>query len=434
MYRKTVLDNGLTVVTEEIPEFRSCSLGIWVGVGSRDEADHQAGLSHFLEHILFKGTRHRSAYEIARQMDCVGGQLNAFTDKEHTCFYARVMHAHVPLALEILSDMMLHCLLDAEEVEREKGVILEEIRMFEDTPDDLTFNLFADTLWGAHPLGRRVIGDGAVISALTPATLRKFVSERYRAASMLVSAAGHVDHDDFVSRVEERLAGLSRLPHQRVLEPPRPLVAPQVRYKDCEQAYLCYGREAIPHTDERRYALLVLDSILGGSMSSRLFQEIRENRGLVYSVGTFQNSYFDAGMFGIYAGTSASKVQEVLDVTREILDQMRSHGLTPEELERGREHLKGSVALGMESTSNRMMRLARSELYHRRLISLSEVIQKIDEVTPEAVEELGSWLLDHGRYALAVLGPVEHVDGVQARPLEPDTAAAREAARAMPRR
>jgi len=431
MYQKTVLENGLTVATERIPEFRSCSLGLWVGAGSRFETEEQAGLSHFLEHMLFKGTSQRTAYDIAVTMDGVGGQLNAFTEREHTCYYARVMDRHLPLALDVLSDMYTGSRLEQKDIDLEKTVILEEIKMYEDTPDDQIFDIFTRALYSGHPLGRPVIGYSEVVSNVKRADFVSYMEGRYRSSNLLVAAAGQVDHDELVAAVQQHISAkmAPSEPLRQALVEPKATHTRSVYSKDCEQAYICYGCAGLSHVDERRYGLLLLDSVLGGSMSSRLFQEIREKRGLVYSVGTFQNSYFDCGLFGVYAGTSAERVEQVLELTRGIFASVRSEGLEPAELERSREHLKGSLALGMESTSNRMMRLARTELYHGRFIPLAEVIDKIDAVTMDDIRQLADWLLDPERYTLAVLGPIDQVDGVRARPLTGPAAVHHQAAR-----
>ena len=418
MHQKTVLDNGLTIVTERIPEFRSCSLGLWVGAGSRFESDEQAGLSHFIEHLMFKGTTARTAYDIAVTMDGIGGQINAFTEKEHTCYYARVMDQHLPLALEVLSDMLLNSLLDPEEIEREKGVILEEIKMYEDTPDDHIYDLFTSQLYSGHSLGRPIIGRSEVVSSLRRSQLVSYMGERYLSGNLLVSAAGQVDHEAFVAMVQGKLGSLLK-PGKAAnsLVPPVPARPINIYNKDCEQAYLCLGGPGLRHADPRRYVMLMLDSVLGGSMSSRLFQEIREKRGLVYSVGTFQSSYFDCGIFGVYAGTGRDKVEQVLELSRAILKQVRLEGLTTAEIERAREHLKGSLALGLESTSNRMMRLARTELYHGRFVPITEVISKIEAVTAQDIHELAETLLAEQNFSLAVLGPVDEIEGVKAVPM-----------------
>ncbi len=416
MVRKTILDNGITLVTEQIPEFRSCSLGIWTQSGSRHERDEQSGLSHFLEHMLFKGTERRNATQIAEAMDGVGGQLNAFTEKEQTCYYARVMDRHLPMALDILSDMFLNSVFDPDEIEREKGVILEEIKMYEDAPDEMVFDVFTSAVWQGHPLGRSILGSQGVISGLNRERLLDYRTAHYVPPRLLVSAAGHVDHDLVAEKVAHWFDGRT-LPEPPPLIPGgTPLAEPRkvIQFRDSEQVYLCYGAQGLAVTDDRRYAMLVLDSVLGGSMSCRLFQEIREKRGLVYSVCTFQNSYRDCGLFGVYAGTSAEKLDEVLHLSREIVEQVRQDGLLPEELERSREHLKGSIALAMESTSHRMMRLARSESFHGRLIPLEEVIDRIDAVGHQDVLDLAREVLDPERFTLAVLGPVQAVDGVPA--------------------
>jgi predicted Zn-dependent peptidase len=418
MQQKTLLSNGLTVVSERIPELRSCSLGIWCGAGSRFEADPQAGLSHFLEHMFFKGTRSRSAYDIAVSMDSVGGQLNAFTDREHTCYYARVMDRHLPLALDILSDMVNHSLFDADEIEREKGVVLEEIKMYEDTPDDQVFELFNRAFYPAHSLGRPVIGYAPMVRGLQRQDLVNYVDSRYYPGNLLIACAGQVDHEQLVSMLEEHFQ--SARPGQPG-PPSSPTPTPQqhrsVYYKACEQTYLCLGAPGIAYVDPRRYTMLVLDSVLGGCMSSRLFQEIREKRGLVYSVSTIQTALSDCGTFGIFAGTSAEKVPEVLSVARGIFADVASHGITDEELDRAKELLKGALALNLESTSSRMMRIARNNLYYGRFVPVEETIQKIDDVTHSEVKDLASWLLDPARYSLAALGPVTEVDGVAAQPL-----------------
>ncbi|HXE71042.1 MAG TPA: pitrilysin family protein [Candidatus Nitrosotenuis sp.] len=417
MVGKTVLDNGLTVVTELLPEFRSCTLGIWVRTGSRYERPDEAGLSHFIEHMFFKGTRRRTASEIAEAMDAVGGNLNAFTEKEQTCYYARVMDEHLPVALDILSDMLLHSRFDEEEMAREKGVILEEIKMYEDAPDELIFDLFTRALWGDHPLGRPILGEREVVAGLTREKLCAYLQRHYVPSKILVAAAGRVDHDHLAEEVSRWYA--ADAPAAPGDEAPAPTTRPGVTVysRDVEQVYLCYGTEGLRVTDERRYALLVLDSILGGSTSSRLFQEIREKRGLVYTVCTFQNSYSDAGVFGVYAGTSAEKLEEVLALIRKILVEVRGQGLTDAELRRAREHLKGSMALALESTSSRMTRLARSETYHGRVIPLEELIARIDAVTHADVMELAETMLDPARYTLTVLGPLDRVEGVPAEPL-----------------
>jgi predicted Zn-dependent peptidase len=433
MQQKSVLSNGLTVVTEFIPELRSCSLGIWCGAGSRFETESQSGLSHFLEHMFFKGTARRSAYDIAVSMDSVGGQLNAFTDREHTCYYARVMDRHMAMALDILVDMVNNSLFDADEIEREKGVVVEEIKMYEDTPDDLVFELFNRSFYPAHPLGRPIIGYAPVVRNLKRQDLVDYVRGRYFPSNLLVAAAGHVEHDELVGLLEKHYAGNTLTSSPLPSSPtPRPEQHQTVYHKAIEQTYLCLGAPGISYVDDRRYVMLILDSVLGGCMSSRLFQEIREKRGLVYSVSTIQTTLSDCGTFGVYAGTSAEKVTEVLKVTRDVFADMAENGIQDEELERAKELLKGALALNLESTSSRMMRIARNNLYYGRFVPVEETIARIEGVTHQEVRDLARWLLDPSRYSLTALGPVTEVDGVSARPL-PDAGTQPQSVLAAPR-
>ena len=417
MIKETVLESGTRIVTEAIPEFRSCTLGAWVTTGSRFENEQDAGLAHFLEHLLFKGTKTRTAYDIAKEMDSIGGQLNAFTDKENTCFYARVLDQHVGRAANILFDMLQNSLLDPKEVEREKGVIVEEIKMFEDSPDDQSIHRFQRSIWGSHPLGRPVIGYKEVVESMTAERLRAYLDSRYGASNLMVAAAGRIDHDRFVDEVREALADYPRGHFVGDQGQAQPVQQSLVFHKDCEQTYLCYGGAGMSSVDPRRYSFLVLDAVLGGSMSSRLFQEIREARGLAYSVGTFLHSYQDAGVFGIYAGTGSQSVEELLDAADGILHDIISNGLTAEELARSKELLKGNLALGLESTSSRMLRMARSHLVHGRMIGVDEVIEAIERTTHEEIRELAAEFLDPSKFSLTVLGPVGTIRGIATRPV-----------------
>lgn len=419
MIKETVLESGTRIVTESIPEFRSCTLGCWVNTGSRFESEGDAGLAHFLEHLLFKGTTTRTAYDIAKEMDSIGGQLNAFTDKETTCFYARVLDQHVARAADILFDMLKNSLLDPVEVEREKGVIIEEIKMFEDSPDDQSLHRFQRSIWGAHPLGRPVIGYKDVIESMTAERLRDYLRARYGASNLMVAAAGRVDHDAFVATVARALEDYPKGRFVGDKGDPRPLQQDLVFSKDCEQTYVCYGGPGLSAVDPRRYSFLVLDAVLGGSMSSRLFQEIREARGLAYSVGTFLHSYLDCGAFGIYAGTSSQSLEQLLDVADGILRDTISNGLSQEELARSKELLKGNLALGLESTSSRMLRMARSHLVHGRMIEVEEVIQAVERTTHQEICDLAAEFLDPAAFSLSVLGPVGSVRGVASRPVSP---------------
>lgn len=420
MVRKTCLDNGITVLSERMEQFLSCSLGIWVKAGSRFETPAQSGISHCLEHMLFKGTERRTAVQIAEEMDAVGGQLNAFTEKEHTCFYARVVDKHLPIALDVLFDMFLHSQFALAELEREKSVILEEISMCEDSPEEVVFDMFYSSLWPNHPLGRPILGSPEVVSSITPDDLRHYMEQCYGGRQIMVVAAGNVDHEQLVQYVQDCCGGLPAGPELDSCPGgrPQPALGKLVKYRDSEQVQVCYGVQGFACADERRYAVHVLDSVLGGSMSCRLFQEIREKQGLAYTVGTFLNSYRDCGNIGIYAGTSSEKVDEVLRLSRAIVADVVENGITERELVRAREHIKGTLALGMESTSARMLRLARSESYYGRFMAPEEFLQGIDRVEHGDVVEVARTLFQPDNFRLVVLGPVLEVDGVKAEEAE----------------
>jgi len=407
MYQKTVLDNGLRVITEAMPTFNSVTLGIWANVGSRHESYEDNGITHFLEHLMFKGTEHHSASDIAEIMDGVGGHLNAFTEKEQTCYYAHIMDRHLPLALELLADMLRHSLFDPEEMEREKNVVLEEIRMYEDSPDEIIFDLFTQTLLDGHPLGQSTLGRHDVIQSLTRDDLVGFVEEHYTPQNLMVAAAGNLEHQQVVELAETMFGDLTGNLRRRHDLTPTVKKARLLRYRDTEQVYICMGNRGLSARDERKYTMFLLDSILGGSMSSRLFQEIRERRGLVYSVSSFRNAYLDIGLSGIFAGTGPQNMDEVIGLIRSILADLHSDGITDKELARAKEHFKGNFVLGLESTGNRMIRLAKSEFFHGRLVPHEEVVEKIEAVTREEINQLADSYLNPADFSLVVLGPVD---------------------------
>jgi predicted Zn-dependent peptidase len=408
MYNKTILKSGIKVITEEIPFFKSATIGIWVDSGSKDETASTNGMSHFIEHMMFKGTSRYSATEIAEIMDSVGGQLNAFTEKEQTCYYVRVIDRHIGLALELLADMLLNSHFDPVELERERGVILEEIRMYEDSPDELIFDIFTQAIWDGHPLGRTILGSINVVNTISREKLRKHVREFYAAEDIIVAAAGNVRHEEVVDLVERNFDGFLKSRKKRKEEKPIKIHRRRdvLKNKDCEQVYLILGGNGISQRDDDKYRVTVLDSILGGSMSSRLFQEIREKRGLVYSVCSFQNSYYDVGLFGIFAGTSVENLDEVIDTSFTIVRDMKEKGIDEKELLRAKEQIKGNISLALESTSNRMIRLAKSEIYHGRLIPYEEVFENIDAVTVEDILRISQNLLDWENYGVYILGPI----------------------------
>lgn len=407
MYKKTTLPSGLRVLTETMPSVRSATVGIWADVGSAVESRERRGISHLVEHMLFKGTRRRSARQIAETMDAVGGNLNAFTDKETTCYYAKVIDRHVPLALDVLADMFLHSLFDAAELAKEQKVILEEIKMYDDSPDDLIHDVFLQTMWRGSNLGEPTIGFADTVVRVTPGDLREHMRTHYAPNCVIVAAAGNVEHERFVELVCEQFAGFEGdcvLP-----QPESPTVTPatNVREKESEQAYIVLGTRGVDVRDERRYAASLLDTVLGGGMSSRLFQEIREQRGLVYSVYSFQAAYRAAGLFGVYAGTSPENVQSCIDVVVEQFARTRTELIGPDELALAKEHMKGSLTLSLESTSSRMIRLGRNEFALGRNVTPEEIEARIDGVTAEQLRQLAQELLAQEHLGLCIIGPVD---------------------------
>lgn len=405
-YRKTVLPSGIRVVTEALPGVRTVALGIWVETGSRFEPPGWSGIAHFTEHMMFKGTRRRTAQRIAEEADAVGAQLNAFTDREHTCYYVRVLSEHLPKVTDLLADMLTGSLFEEEAVERERQVILEEIKMYEDSPDDLVQDLFLETVWAGDPLGRPVIGFRKTVEALRRPDFLEFVSREYRSPRLLVAAAGDVDHDQVVEQAGQLLQPLAAEALPRGASPPSVSAESTYRVKDTEQVHLCFGYPGLPQGHPDRYVLAVLDHVAGGGMSSRLFQEVREKRGLVYSVGTFLVMYRDAGAFAVYAGTSPERAREVLEVSLRELERLREEPVPEEELRRAKESLKASLMLSLEGTASRMFFLSRAELYFGRRVTPDEVLAELEAVSSDRVQALAQRLL-HDRPALAAVGPAD---------------------------
>jgi len=407
VYKKTTLANGIRVLTETMPGVRSATVGIWADVGSSVERRDRRGISHLVEHMLFKGTNRRTARQIAETMDGVGGNLNAFTDKESTCYYAKVIDRHVPLALDVLADMFLHSSFDPQELAKEQKVVLEEIKMYDDSPDELIHDIFLQTMWSGSSLGEPTIGFADTIVRLTPDDLRAHMQAHYAPNCVVVSAAGNVEHDRFVELVCEQFEEYDGACATPQLESPSATPGTHVRQKDSEQAYVIVGTRGIDVRDERRYALSLLDTVLGGGMSSRLFQEIREKRGLVYSVYSFQAAYRAAGLFGVYAGTSPENVQDCIDLTVEQFARARSEPIAEPELALAKEHIKGNLTLSLESTSGRMIRLGRNEFALGRYVTTEEIEERIDAVTPQEVQELARELLADRNLGLCIIGPVK---------------------------
>ncbi|MCU1671549.1 MAG: putative zinc protease [Blastococcus sp.] len=412
---RTELPGGLRVLTETMPGVLSATLGIWVGVGSRDEPPELAGSSHFLEHLLFKGTRTRSALEIATAMDAVGGEMNAFTAKEHTCYYANVLATDLSLAVSLLSDLVTEACNTAADLESERTVVLEEIAMRDDEPADAVHDLFSETLFGDTPLGRSVLGTVQSIEGLTRDAIDGWYHGRYTMPSIVVTAAGRVDHQQVLDLVTaafgDRLSGDARPAPLRLGEAAgdRPASPVGLISRTTEQTHLLLGTHAMGRLDERRYAGAVLDTAVGGGMSSRLFQEIREKRGLVYSVGSALTHYSGAGSFSVYAGCAKKRVPEVLRLVREELARVASDGLTAEEVARGRGQLKGGLVLGLEDTGSRMSRLGKSELSFGEYLPVREVLARLDAVDPDQVRAVATELFSR-ETCLAVVGPYREAD------------------------
>jgi predicted Zn-dependent peptidase len=412
---RTVLPGGLRVLTETMPGVLSATLGIWVGVGSRDESARLAGASHFLEHLLFKGTTSRSALEIATAMDAVGGEMNAFTAKEHTCYYANVLASDLPLAVTLLADLVTEACNTVEDLESERTVVLEEIAMRDDEPSDAVHDLFAETLFDGTPLGRSVLGTVESIEGLSRDDVDGWYRDRYAPPSIVVTAAGRVDHAQVLDLVTAAFGG--RLGSGRGpsplrtgdVAPERPARSRALIARPTEQAHLLLGTVGMGRLDDRRYAAAVLDAAVGGGMSSRLFQEVREKRGLVYSVGSALTHYAGTGTFSVYAGCSPKRVPEVLRLVRAELARAAADGLTPEEVTRARGQLKGGLVLGLEDTGSRMSRLGKSELSYGEYLPVREVLARLDAVDEEQVRGVAADLLTR-EFCLAVVGPYGESD------------------------
>jgi len=402
----TTLPNGVRVVSESVPYVQSASVGLWVGVGARDEEAPLRGISHFIEHMLFKGTRRRTARQLADEIESRGGHLNAFTDKELTCYETRVLAEDVPLAMDILTDMFRQSLLDPEEIEREKRVVLEEIKMYEDTPEERVHDLFVQTLWRAHPLGKPVIGTAETVSGLTRDHLVNYMASRYRPDRVVVSAAGNLDHGELVQLAQEKLGDMEGQAPTRSLRPPRSSGKSKlVRKRDIEQVHFCLGTSAFSKHDKERYALSILNNVLGGNMSSRLFQEIREKRGLAYAIGSYTRLYQDGGFFCVYGGTSPETYQQVIELTRVECDSVLQNGLTDDELEKAKTQVRGALVLSQESMIARMNRYGESLLSFGRIIPMSEVLGEYESVSQESIARVARKVLDASGLTATAIGP-----------------------------
>jgi predicted Zn-dependent peptidase len=409
--RRTVLPNGLIVLTERMEHLRSVAMGVWIKSGSRCEPAEACGISHFVEHMLFKGTRSRSAQLIAREMDSIGGNLDAFTGKETICFNVKSLADHVPIALDVLTDLVLNPVFAAPDIERERGVILEEIKMDEDNPDLLVHELFTQSFWKDHPLGKPILGTSATVTRLDRETIFAYHNDRFHGGNMVFSAAGNLDHDRFAEAVAGKFSTLAGGETLHELGAPEACARVVLRNKkSLEQVQICLGVPAPPITDDNRYATLILNTVLGGGMSSRLFQTIREERGMAYSIYSDLSPYRDTGTLCVYAGTSAGKALEVVDLILAEFAKLKQEPLSAEELTRAKDQVKGNILLGLESSNARMANLARQEMYFHNFFSVDEIIARIEEVDAAQVQAMAQRLFDSERIAVTLLG---RLDGVK---------------------
>jgi len=393
------------VVSEPVPYLESVSVGVWAMAGSRHELPGEEGVSHFLEHMLFKGTARRTARQIADEMDMLGGHLNAYTEKESTFFYAKILREHLRPAFDILADMVLNSTFDPVELEREKNVVLEEIKRREDSPDELVHDLFEQTIWKKHPLGNSIIGEAKSVASFTREKLFDFMRRCYTPDAMIVAAAGSVDHKELVDCVANAFGKCSGARNAETLQFVEPSFEERVVSKRTEQVYICLGTPGYPQQDEEKYPLAIIDATLGGGMSSRLFQEIRESRGLAYAIGSYSASYKEGGLFAVYAGTSARNVDQVLDLIVRELENVRKSNVTDAELERAKNQIRGALLMGQESTTNRMSRLANSEIYFGRIVPLEEILSSITKVNKDDIARVADQIFVSSRRALAAIGP-----------------------------
>lgn len=406
-YRRSTLENGIRVVTERMPSLKSISLGIWFDVGSRNESAEINGISHFIEHMIFKGTETRDAREIAQSLESLGGTLNAFTSREYTCYYARLLDEHLGTGLDILSDILTNSLFAAAEVERERQVILEEIKDQLDTPSDIIHDRFASIAWSGHPLGRPIIGNPTTVGAVTRESLLDYLAKNYTTDRVVIAAAGNVDHDDLVRQVAERFSFAAGNGGNQLLPPTYGPGERQAFQRDSAQTHICLGVPTFSFADPAKYALLVVNTILGSGMSSRLFQSVREQHGLAYSIYTMQDYYHDTGFFSVYLATEAAKAAQAVGLVLKELKEIKTNSLTAEELALAKSQLKGNMVLSLESSYNRMSRMARHELFLQSFATLDETMAAINAVTLEQVHELVDKVFDGGKLAFAALGPVD---------------------------
>lgn len=406
MIKKTILNNGIRVITERIPYASSVSIGIWVANGSRHERRESNGVAHFIEHLLFKGTERRSSLDIAREIDSVGGVLNAFTSREYVCYYAKVLDKFLPKAVDLLTDIFLHSTFDTEEIEKERRVVLQEINMMEDTPDDLIHDLFHQHFWKGHPLGMSILGDAESVTGLSRDAIIAYKEQMYRSDDVIVTAAGNLTHDKLTALLEQYLHSVPSGNGRTESAPPVYERRIELVEKDLEQIHVCLGLKGVQQSHPQRYDAFIMNAILGGSMSSRLFQEVREKSGLAYSVYSYIASHADAGSLVVYAGASPENQEELLEIMLREIGRFKTEPVPAEQLDGAREQLKGNLLLSLESSDNRMSRLAKNEIYFGTPLPLSEIMEGFDRVTAESIQTLAVDILDNSALTLVMLGRI----------------------------
>lgn len=407
IYQKTVLDNGIRIVTEKIPYLRSVSIGIWINSGSRDEDDINRGISHFLEHLAFKGTEKRSAKQIAFEMDSIGGQIDAFTSREYTCYSAKVLDEHLPIAIDLLSDILLNSTYKPSDIEKERQVILEEIKFVEDNPTDYIYDLLYKCVWSEHPLGLPILGNVESIKKIGRDAVIAHLDKHYLPRNVVIAAAGNIDEDKLRKMLERSFGNLKRNGPSQRQTPPEIKKNLIIKERELEQIHFCLGTKGLKSADDNRYNGYILNTILGGSMSSRLFQKIREDYGLAYSIHSFISPYADTGLLGIYAGTSPAFFNKVLKMSLEELKILRNVKVSDNEIKRSKDQLKGNLILSLESSTSRMNQLAKQEIYFGRYFSMDEIIAEIEKVRGDNIQSLAKKLLEDSFFNLAILGPVK---------------------------
>lgn len=405
MKNKTVLPNGIKLVTEFMPEAYSATVMVWVSAGPDIENKDNKGISHFIEHLLFKGTQTRNSKQIVEAVENRGGSLNAFTDKDFTCYYAKVLKEESAVTVDVLLDMIFNSKLDKDDLEIERKVILEEIKMYEDTPDELVYDLFLNEYWNDHPLGQPITGTEKSVSSIKKDDILEFMGQNYTPDNILISVAGNFNHDEILETILNRTSSINTKGQKHILTIPE--ISPKINFakKDIEQAHICIGSKAVSLYDDRRYALALMDLSLGGGMASRLFQEIREKRGLVYSINTYEALYRQTGVFGAYAATNAENTEEVVKIVIGEFDKLKADGLTEDELRKAKSQIKGNLMISLESTKYRASRSARSELYFNKDFDIYEICDIIDAVSNTDIINLANLVLDSKNIAITVVGP-----------------------------